>query len=1096
MTLGLERLLLIIDADAKGAIAGINATGTAAGGMGTKVAAQSKTASAGMVAVGTAGLIAGGLAAKGLSEAVDSVDAVSREVLKVQRVTGESAEGASKLRFEAQQSGVSIDKLATGLGILSSKGVKLDELGIGLKKADGAARPFNDVLGDIAERIASLPAGQERVDLARQLFGRGGADLLPLLSRGREGLEALQKAAEDFGVVLSQDTLDNVKRNIVATREWQATWEGLKLEVGNEVLPAVTSVAEGAAKVGKAITDIPGLGSLVTDVAVAGAGLGIVGGGATLLAASAAKVKTTWAQLPSVIGATAVAETEDTAAKLANAEASNVAAAAATRYAAAERAAAGAAATSGEAATAAGAAKASGGLGGLTKGLGGVALAVGIATIVADTGSDIVNSVHSTDDKIADAYAHLAETSAKGGRDAVKAFNDAVRAEGDKTSGADILARAALGIPGLSLGGAQFNLGSLVSGRTSGNAEKVFKNELSTQGPEAARKLVDSLKAVNDEQDHTSDSYKQTNAVLKEWSRQVDDASAAQKINTDVTEDQADKVDRLGHVYDDSKSKLANWAEGFGAAIGTVQSALSATQAVSDAQRKLSEDDAKIAKLRGESGESASVLASASDKVSSAHRGEAEASAQLAATGRDLAAAKAELARVDKASDPARYAAAERAVADATDARQAATEGLAGAQGQAASAQRDLSSAQSAAVSTANDLANAEERIASASRSQAAARRELNNANRDLAEKQAELARVNPARDPNRFRQLSGEVADLQDSQLNAQDRVAEANASKAQSERDLTEIRSQAKAKTDELAQAERDRAADSDALILAIANEKIAQVELFEYIKANPNVIPDLTAYIKEWADKAGGDAPAAAQQFIDKLNGIAFSAGIASGEVKTLTDLITGEQWKNYGGGELRSSVTPPTTSSSGGAGGKSIPSAGPDGTLTPNAGYKIGLGDYTLDMNGKSTSDNKGRPWHWDANRQLWIPEFANGGMIGGLGNTDSELIKAMPGEFVMRKGAVNKYGPDFMQMVNSEALPKYANGGFVGAVPGFGSPSDSSGTARLEALMAEAVALLGRVGDLHVHLDQRGYERPPAPADTARGVRSGLYLAGR
>lgn len=1088
MTLGLERLLLIIDADAKGAIAGINATGTAAGGMGTKVAAQSKTASAGMVAVGTAGLIAGGLAAKGLSEAVDSVDAVSREVLKVQRVTGESAEGASKLRFEAQQSGVSIDKLATGLGILSSKGVKLDELGIGLKKADGAARPFNDVLGDIAERIASLPAGQERVDLARQLFGRGGADLLPLLSRGREGLEALQKAAEDFGVVLSQDTLDNVKRNIVATRQWQATWEGLRLEVGNEVLPAVTAIAEGATMVGKAISDIPGLGTLVSDVAIVGAGLGIVGGGATLAVAAATKVKATWAQLPAVFGATAVAETEDTAAKLANAEASNVAAAAATRLAAAQRGVAGATGASAAATGAAGAA-AGGSAAGLGSKAGSLAAGLLIAPIAADAINSVVNSIRGVDDKLASEYARIAETSAKGGREAIEAFSKAALEEEAKFEVSDIFHVLESATGGFKLGGVGRSITPTYANRT-------FENALSAQGPESAKKFISNLKALNDQQDHNSDSFKTTNTLIGEWSKLVDAASATQKINTDVTGDQADNVDRLGHAYDENKSKIANWAEGLGDAIGIVQSSMSASQAVSDAQRKLSEDDAKIAKLRGESGQGSSALASASDKVSSAHRGEAESSARLAATGRDLAAAKAELARIDKASDPTRYADAERAVADATDARQAATEGLADAQGQAASAQRDLSSAQSSAVSTANDLANAEERIASASRSQAAARRELNNANRDLAEKQAELARVSQERDPNRFRQLSGEVADLKDSQLNAQDRVAEANAGKAQSERDLIELRSQSKAKTDELAQAERDRAADSDALILAIANEKIAQVELFDYIKANPNVIPDLTAYIKEWADKAGGDAPAAAQQFIDKLNGIAFSAGIASGEVKTLTDLITGEQWKNYGGGELRSSVTPPTTSSSGGAGGKSIPSAGPDGTLTPNAGYKIGLGDYTLDMNGKSTSDNKGRPWHWDANRQLWIPEFANGGMIGGLGNTDSELIKAMPGEFVMRKGAVNKYGPDFMQMVNSEALPKYANGGFVGAVPGFGSPSDSSGTARLEALMAEAVALLGRVGDLHVHLDQRGYERPPAPADTARGVRSGLYLAGR
>ena len=59
-----------------------------------------------------------------------------------------------------------------------------------------------------------------------------------------------------------------------------------------------------------------------------------------------------------------------------------------------------------------------------------------------------------------------------------------------------------------------------------------------------------------------------------------------------------------------------------------------------------------------------------------------------------------------------------------------------------------------------------------------------------LAEKRAELAHVSQERDPNRYRQLASEVADLADAQLNAQDRVAEADAAKSQSERDLIELR------------------------------------------------------------------------------------------------------------------------------------------------------------------------------------------------------------------------------------------------------------------------------------------------------------------
>jgi hypothetical protein len=46
-----------------------------------------------------------------------------------------------------------------------------------------------------------------------------------------------------------------------------------------------------------------------------------------------------------------------------------------------------------------------------------------------------------------------------------------------------------------------------------------------------------------------------------------------------------------------------------------------------------------------------------------------------------------------------------------------------------------------------------------------------------------------------------------------------------------------------------------------------------------------------------------------------------------------------------------------------------------------------------------------------------PAFAMGGLIPGVGNQDSELIRAMPGEYVMRKSAVNRIGVDRLDAMN-------------------------------------------------------------------------------
>lgn len=55
----------------------------------------------------------------------------------------------------------------------------------------------------------------------------------------------------------------------------------------------------------------------------------------------------------------------------------------------------------------------------------------------------------------------------------------------------------------------------------------------------------------------------------------------------------------------------------------------------------------------------------------------------------------------------------------------------------------------------------------------------------------------------------------------------------------------------------------------------------------------------------------------------------------------------------------------------------------------------------------------------------ITKKAGGGFIGGAGDRDSEIIAAMPGEFIVKKSAAKKLGSSFLNGLN-----KYADGGYV------------------------------------------------------------------
>jgi len=72
---------------------------------------------------------------------------------------------------------------------------------------------------------------------------------------------------------------------------------------------------------------------------------------------------------------------------------------------------------------------------------------------------------------------------------------------------------------------------------------------------------------------------------------------------------------------------------------------------------------------------------------------------------------------------------------------------------------------------------------------------------------------------------------------------------------------------------------------------------------------------------------------------------------------------------------------------------------------------------------------------------FIPGFAEGGMItGGSGNKDDVPAVLMGGEYVMKKSAVQKYGPNFMNALNSGRIEGYNQGGMVRTESGTQSSS--------------------------------------------------------
>lgn len=177
---------------------------------------------------------------KGAIDAADAMDELSGRV-------GIGVEELSRLQVAYQMAGLGTDAMQSSLSKLS-KGIAdgggaFDTLGIKTRNADGSLRSATAVMGDLADEFQGIKDGSAKTALAMDLFGKSGADMVPLLNSGSEGLREMAKLAEDLGVALDEQT---AKR----AAEFNDTLDGLGMaskgaatKLASELLPTLNAVA-------------------------------------------------------------------------------------------------------------------------------------------------------------------------------------------------------------------------------------------------------------------------------------------------------------------------------------------------------------------------------------------------------------------------------------------------------------------------------------------------------------------------------------------------------------------------------------------------------------------------------------------------------------------------------------------------------------------------------------------------------------------------------------------------------------------------------------------------------------------------------------
>jgi hypothetical protein len=145
--------------------------------------------------------------------------------------------GADQLSGAITRANVTIAKAAEGS---KSAATALSRIGLSVDQLDGLSA--SEQFDKIAVAIGQLPAGAEQAAAAVAIFGRSGAQLLPLFQGGAEGIARARAEAEAFGLALTNTQATNVEAMNDAFTRAQSAIQGVIQQVVAYLAPAIESV--------------------------------------------------------------------------------------------------------------------------------------------------------------------------------------------------------------------------------------------------------------------------------------------------------------------------------------------------------------------------------------------------------------------------------------------------------------------------------------------------------------------------------------------------------------------------------------------------------------------------------------------------------------------------------------------------------------------------------------------------------------------------------------------------------------------------------------------------------------------------------------
>lgn len=255
-----EKIRLLFEVDDKGSLGRLRADIAAADGVTGKFKAGAAGLGDTLKANMGAAAMAGGAALVAFgAKAVGAFTDTAKSAIDMGAATGLAVEDASRWIAVGDDMGVSAEQLTSAFGKIgkSLDTGKWDEYGIATRDAAGEARSTNDILLDTFDMLAKVGNETERTRIGNELFGKGYANLAPLIGKSRKEMESYLGSVEKGQVITAKEAKK--------AEEWRLAMDTLQDSLREVALQFGQVVAEQAPLL-KGIAQMITLATQVTSV--------------------------------------------------------------------------------------------------------------------------------------------------------------------------------------------------------------------------------------------------------------------------------------------------------------------------------------------------------------------------------------------------------------------------------------------------------------------------------------------------------------------------------------------------------------------------------------------------------------------------------------------------------------------------------------------------------------------------------------------------------------------------------------------------------------------------------------------------------------